>query len=79
METKTEKEKFDLAMTKGQDRASVDDLFFLFSAAPPPHHQLFLATLECKVKCFVLCFGPRFGLYLFVVGESIREYVTRSI
>ena len=31
---------FDLAMTKRQDRTSVDDLFFLISAAPPPHHQL---------------------------------------
>ena len=55
---------FDLAMTKRQDRTSVDDHFFLISAAPPHHQLFFLATLECKVKLFVLCFGPRFGPYL---------------
>ena len=56
---------FDLAMTKRQDRTSVDDHFFLISAAPPTTPPtFFLATLECKVKLFVLCFGPRFGPYL---------------
>ena len=70
---------FDLAMTKRQDRTSVDDLFFLISAAPPPHHQLFLATLECKVKWFCVVFRPEIWPLPYVVGESTCKYVTRSI
>ena len=70
---------FDLTMTKRQDRTSVDDLFFLISAAPPPHHQLFWPLWN--VRSSVLCCVSARDLALTSCSRRIYmwEYVTRSI
>ena len=49
---------FDLAMTKRQDRTSVDDLFFPNLSCTTTTPPSFLATLECKVKWFCVVFRP---------------------